>query len=912
MTRVIRLTTTRASRPSARATAALALLATLVGAGCDREPAEAPSPVEPRPAALVRAGFQETTVFSGLASPTAVRFSPDGRVFVAEKSGRILVFDRLEDPTPTVFADLRSAVQDYWDRGLLGLELDPGFPSRPYVYALYTYDAAIGGVAPRWGDTCPSPPGPTADGCVVSGRVSRLEAAGDVMIAERVLVEGFGQQYPSHSVGALAFGPDGALYVSAGDGASFNFVDYGQAGSPRNPLGDPPAPVGGVQAPPAARGGSLRSQSLRRPAGEPVLLNGAVLRISPETGGALPGNPLAGHADGNARRIVAYGLRNPFRFALRPGTNELWVGDVGWGDWEEIDRFVVGAGAPNFGWPCYEGSGRQGGYDAAELALCEGLYASPGAAAAPHFAYHHAARVVPGESCQPGSSSISGLAFYRGGSYPAEYRGALFFSDYSRACTWVMFPDAAGTPSPSRIATFLTDAAAVDLQIGPEGDLFYVDLPGGRVRRVRYLAPTALASASASSGPAPLVVRFDGSASRPGIAGDALAHAWDLDGDGAFDDAATATASFTYAATGTYAARLRVTDARGGAAISEPLTIAVGAPNGPPTPVIDTPLAGTTWSVGQVVAFSGRAADPEQGPLPASALTWTLVMQHCPADCHEHAIQSWTGIASGSFVAPDHEYPAHLELRLTARDAAGATATVSRRLDPRTALLSFAAAPTTSPGLSLTVGPTTSTAPFQRTVIVGGTSSISAPVSQTVGGTTYDFVSWSDGGAASHNVVAPATPTTLTATYRPRSGGGTGLTGEYYDDLGFTGAKVVRTDPTIAFGWSAGAPAPGIGGDTFSARWTGKVVARATERVTFHTTSDDGVRLWVNGALVIDNWTDHAATENAGSLALVGGVAYDLRLEYYERYVDAVARLSWSSPSFAKEVVPASALRPGP
>ena len=94
-----------------------------------------------------------------------MRFAPDGRVFVAEKSGLIKVFDNLSDTTPTVFADLRTKVHNFWDRGLLGLALDPNFPTNPYVYVLYTYDAPIGGTAPRWGtagvtsDACPTPPG---------------------------------------------------------------------------------------------------------------------------------------------------------------------------------------------------------------------------------------------------------------------------------------------------------------------------------------------------------------------------------------------------------------------------------------------------------------------------------------------------------------------------------------------------------------------------------------------------------------------------------------------------------------------------------------------------------------------------------------------------------------------------------
>ena len=295
-------------------------------------------------AATYPTGFSEQTVFSGLTNPTAIRFSSDGRVFVAEKSGLIKVFDSLADTQPDVFADLRTQVHNFWDRGLLGLALDPEFPADPYVYVLYTHDAAIGGVAPRWGtagatsDGCPSPPGATADGCVVSGRLSRLTAAGNSMTGtEQVLIEDWCQQYPSHSVGSLDFGPDGALYVSGGDGASFNFVDYGQDGSPLNPCGDPPGGVGAALTPPTAEGGALRSQDLRT-AGDPTSLDGALLRVDPATGAALPDNPAPTSADPNARRIVAYGMRNPFRFAVRPGTGEVWIGDVGWNTWEEINR----------------------------------------------------------------------------------------------------------------------------------------------------------------------------------------------------------------------------------------------------------------------------------------------------------------------------------------------------------------------------------------------------------------------------------------------------------------------------------------------------------------------------------------------------------------------------------------------
>ena len=218
--------------------------------------------------ATLPSGFQEEVALSGLTNPTNVEFSQDGRVFVAEKSGLIKVFDTVSDTTPTTFADLRTKVHNFWDRGLLGLALAPNFPADPHVYVLYAHDAAIGGTAPRWGtpgvssDPCPTPPGPTADGCVVSGRLSKLTASGNTMTgSEQVLIEDWCQQYPSHSVGDLAFGADGALYVSGGDGASFNFADYGQDGAPLNPCGDPPGGVGATLTPPTAEGGRCEART---------------------------------------------------------------------------------------------------------------------------------------------------------------------------------------------------------------------------------------------------------------------------------------------------------------------------------------------------------------------------------------------------------------------------------------------------------------------------------------------------------------------------------------------------------------------------------------------------------------------------------------------------------------------------
>ena len=534
----------------------------------------------PAGASVLPTGFRDSVVLSGLSNPTVLQFAPDGRIFVGQKNGVIKVFQSLTDTNPVTVADLSSRVHDFWDRGLLGMALPPNFPTDPYVYVLYAYDAPIGGTPPTWGDACPTPPGPTTDGCLVSGRLSRLQISGNVMTGtEQVLINDWCQQFPSHSIGTLLFGRDGYLYV---DWRRWRQLQQRRLRAvrrhlrrrPANPCGDPPGAVGTALSPPGAEGGALRSQSVRRTDG-PATLDGAVLRIDPATGAGVPGNPFFSSPDANARRIVAYGLRNPFRMTQRPGTDELWIGDVGWNTWEEINRVVAptSATASNFGWPCYEGASAQGGYQGAGLNLCSSLYSTPGSVIAPYYAYNHSACVVSYPGCRTGGSSITGVAFYQGGSYPATYNGALFFADHTRNEIWAMLAGTNGLPDPSRLQSFVgvdaTGGAAghpVDLKTGPGGDLFYVDMEGGTVHRITYTAanqpPTAVITASPTNGPVPLTVSFDGTGSSD-PEGKPLSYSWDLNGDGTFGDATGSTASYTYTAAGVYHPSLRVTDDQG-------------------------------------------------------------------------------------------------------------------------------------------------------------------------------------------------------------------------------------------------------------------------------------------------------------------------------------------------------------
>jgi glucose/arabinose dehydrogenase len=825
-------------------------------------------------AATLPADFADELV-AAVGGPTALAFTPDGRLLVTTQGGQLRVVQNgALVATPALNLNARLCTNS--ERGLLGVAVDPQFTTNNFIYLFYTFNKF---------NTCPTGQPTNASNPV--NRVARFTLGANNTVdpaSEVVLIDNIHSPNGNHNGGDLHFGKDGYLYVSVGDGGA----DY--AGN-----------SGGAGANDAAR--------------DRHVLLGKILRITRD-GAIPPTNPFQGAGTGRCnvtgstaqgnwcQEIYATGLRNPFRIAFDPNASatRFFINDVGQNAWEEIDEGQAGA---DYGWNVREGHCANGS--------ATNCGAPPAGMTNPVFDYPHTSNCGAGGVA---GNSITGGAFVPNGVWPAEYDGSYLFGEYVCGKIFKLTPNGGGGYTAGEFVTGLGSSSAVAMIFGPYETtqaLYYTSYAGGgQVRRVRYTgntnrAPVAAATGSPTSGAAPLDVTFDASASSDPD-GDTLTFSWNF-GDGATGTGATVT--HRYASAGTYNATVTVSDGRGG---SSTATVQIQAGNTPPAPSIIAPAADKLFRVGETITLTGSASDAQDGALPDSRLTWQVLLHH--NNDHTHPYLQPTAGNNVTFTAPAPEdlnaaTGSFLEIRLTATDSQGLSSTVVRNIQPRKVNVTFATNPS---GLQLTVNSVAITAPQTVVSWDGYQLNVNAPNQTDGAGQQYTFASWSDGGAQAHTITTPAADATYTATFN--SGGpartGIGLTGFYYDNRDFTALRTVRNDATVNFDWGTTTPSGTAltSPDTFSVRWSGRVLAPVTGAYTFTTTSDDGVRLYVNGQLVVNNFTDHAATDNSGTINLTAGTLYDIKLEYYENGGQAVARLAWSYPGQARQIIPASRLFP--
>lgn len=345
-------------------------------------------------AATLPEGFTESRVAGGLSSPTAMAFLPDGGILVAQQGGALRIIrggQLLEPPALGLRVDARG------ERGLLGVAVDPAFSQTGHIFVYYTQRGARR-VPPH-------------------NRIVRFTLSGN-RVAPRsgrvILRLNNLNRATNHNGGAIHFGRDGKLYVAVGDNAN-----------------------------------GANAQSFKT-------LKGKMLRINKN--GSIPRtNPFYRNKKirGKHKAIWALGLRNPFSFAVQPGSGAIFINDVGQKRWEEINR---GKARANYGWPRFEGPERNRRF-------------TP-----PVFAYRH------GEGPTTGCA-ITGGAFYnpQTGQFPAQYVGDYFFADFCSG--WIRAYD----PATKRVEPFAQGLSfPVDLKVGPEGSLYYLERGSGSVVKIEH------------------------------------------------------------------------------------------------------------------------------------------------------------------------------------------------------------------------------------------------------------------------------------------------------------------------------------------------------------------------------------------------------------------------------------------
>lgn len=437
---------------------------------------------------LALGDLNRTTAVSGLTQPTTLDWTPDGRyLLVAQKNGVVQVIDNgVLQSTPLV--DLSSQVNDTRDRGLLGLAIHPDFPNLPYVYLLYTYDppetigntglaapdangnrpsrlvrltvnpttmvadpnslVVLAGTNSTWTNTSQPgsnstgnlsiPPSGIVNGTTITAPSSQIDTGSQDNDPDRPGTQNqnirdyLATDSESHSIGDLEFGPDGYLYLSNGDGASYNFVD------PRG----------------------VRVQDINN-------LSGKVLRIDPLTGQGISTNPFFnGDANSNQSKVFYSGLRNPYRFTFDPVTKLPVIGDVGWTQWEEINTGIPGS---NFGWPYLEGPNPTGGYQDLSQAISyynNGNRNNPGDPSAifPLLSQSHGA--------PDNANAITVGDFYNS--------NTLMFGDVNNGTLYAATFD--NNRQISNVQVFDSNIPfVVDMKMGPDGRLYGVDLVSGEI-----------------------------------------------------------------------------------------------------------------------------------------------------------------------------------------------------------------------------------------------------------------------------------------------------------------------------------------------------------------------------------------------------------------------------------------------
>ncbi|KAB8166332.1 carbohydrate-binding protein [Streptomyces sp. 3MP-14] len=583
--------------------------------------------------------FDKVTLDDNTADPMELDVADDGRVFYAQRGGELKVFDPATNSTSTAGTlDVYTGGED----GLVGLALDPDFATNGWIYLYY---------AP-------------ADSEEDINRLSRftvesntLDVASEQTVIEVPAYRDRTYPEPGHTGGSVAFGPDGSLYLSTGDDVPPNLSSDWQGYAPID-----------------WREGEEMLDAART-AGNTNDLRGKILRVVPSDDGGytIPeGNLFAEGTESTRPEIYAMGFRNPFRFSVDPETGYVHVADYGPDRGgpttdrgpEGLVEYNIIEEPGNYGWPfCHGNNQPYAPYnpdtgEVGEKFDCDNLTnPSPNNTGLEQLPPVRQPDVWYGYGVSPefpelgeGGSGPMGGPVYRYDpdnpsptKFPEYYDGTQFLFEWTRNYIKEIPLTSDGGAVLNQINDFLPTEEFVkpmDLTFGPDGSLYVLEwgseFGGGNsdsgLYRIDYApngrAPIAEASASTTSGPAPLTVEFSAEGSSdPG--GGELTYEWDFEGDGTFD-ATGPEVSHAYEEVGEYSAQLRVTNPTGAAGYAN-IPITVG--NTAPTVTIDFPTSGQLIEFGDQIPYQVTVTDPEDGEIDCEQVIVNPALGH---DDHEH------------------------------------------------------------------------------------------------------------------------------------------------------------------------------------------------------------------------------------------------------------------------------------
>jgi glucose/arabinose dehydrogenase len=708
--------------------------------------------------------FADSLASQGYNTPMSMEFAPDGRLFILEKSGAV----KISQGASAALTFLTLTVDQNTERGLLGIAFDPNWTTDKYVYIYYSRNGAGANRVSRF-------------------KVSTTDANKADPASETVLFDLSPLTNSAyHNGGGLHFGKDGFLYLTTGDN--------------RLPTNAP----------------SLNVQL------------GKILRFSKVYSGTagiptIPtDNPFYTTATGNNRAIWGLGLRNPFTFAVQPGTGRIFINDVGEDGYEEINEATQSG--QNFGWPSTEGptsaagiTGPIGGY-------------------------------VNGTGVNEAECAIVGATFYNppanAQQYPADFVGDYFYGDHCSAN--IKSIDLSAPASPTVFATSI-GGHLMDLKTGPNGYLYYLTLEG-IVGIIKY---TGTDKPTISRQPVTQTVSVNQSVTFTVEAnGGNLTYQWQKAGVNIVG-ATAATYSIASAQLADNGSQYRVIVTNPFGTENSTVATLTVISNQPPAPVITTPLVTDKFNGGQTISYSGTATDPEDGAIGAASFTWWVDLVH---DAHTHpAVPPVSGSASGSFTVPAvNETAPGISYRfyLQVKDSKGLTTTVTRDIQPNKVTVTVNSVPS---GLQVNIDGQPKTTPYVFTGVVGVMRQIDAISPQTLSGANYSFSNWSDAGAQSHAISTPAANATFTATFGT-AGGTVNLPGKIEAENYKTGGEGV--------GYHDLTPTNNQGGQY-----------RPTDGVDIEASSDAGAGYNV-GWTQAGEWLDYSVNvTTAGNYALTARMA---------------------------------------